>query len=378
MNARFGLSVASAGDVNGDGYADVVIGAPLSPNPEGGSGQAAVFLGGTPGIAEATLATAAARVWGNVGTNAVPDLGTTVAGAGDVNGDGYADVIIRTSEFTPYAFVLHGGPAGPASGLISSNGGVQSATLVAGAASIFFGFNPPVSGAGDVDGDGFADVLVGNGSSGVYVFRGSGDRKSGFGDVIGRKVQARQLKTSGPIPPWGLSDFSNQFRVSMTLTHPDGRGRVRLEAEACPQAVLFGGAGCTVRRSAQWQLIPTGSAEVSTSVDLVGLAAGQLYHWRARTLYAPTTGALPPAPAHGPWRRHDAQTVAADLRLPADRDGDAIPDGSDKCPYFPSPDQTDTDSDNRGNVCECGDQNGDGRNTVADLVAINRAIFITS
>jgi hypothetical protein len=35
----------------------------------------------------------------------------------------------------------------------------------------------------------------------------------------------------------------------------------------------------------------------------------------------------------------------------------------------------DTDADGRGNECECSDQNGDGRNTVADLVAINLAIF---
>jgi hypothetical protein len=58
-----------------------------------------------------------------------------------------------------------------------------------------------------------------------------------------------------------------------------------------------------------------------------------------------------------------------------DTDGDGIPDASDRCPRFASPNQTDTDGDGRGNVCECTDQNGDGRNTVADLVAINTAIF---
>jgi hypothetical protein len=58
-----------------------------------------------------------------------------------------------------------------------------------------------------------------------------------------------------------------------------------------------------------------------------------------------------------------------------DTDGDGIPDASDRCPRFASPNQTDTDGDGRGDVCECTDQNGDGRNTVADLVAINLAIF---
>jgi hypothetical protein len=61
--------------------------------------------------------------------------------------------------------------------------------------------------------------------------------------------------------------------------------------------------------------------------------------------------------------------------LAPDGDADGIGDFSDRCPRYASTDQTDTDSDGRGNACECTDQNGDGRNTVADLVAINQAIF---
>jgi hypothetical protein len=58
-----------------------------------------------------------------------------------------------------------------------------------------------------------------------------------------------------------------------------------------------------------------------------------------------------------------------------DTDGDGLRDSQDNCPFYASPDQTDTDTDGRGNVCECGDQNGDGRNTVSDLIAINNALF---
>jgi hypothetical protein len=58
-----------------------------------------------------------------------------------------------------------------------------------------------------------------------------------------------------------------------------------------------------------------------------------------------------------------------------DDDRDGVPDVSDNCPFFPNPDQTDTDQDGRGDECECTDQTGDGRNTVSDLVAINVAIF---
>jgi hypothetical protein len=56
-------------------------------------------------------------------------------------------------------------------------------------------------------------------------------------------------------------------------------------------------------------------------------------------------------------------------------DGDGIPDAIDRCPFFPDADQRDTDHDGRGDACECGDQNRDGRVTVGDLVAIRNAIF---
>jgi hypothetical protein len=58
-----------------------------------------------------------------------------------------------------------------------------------------------------------------------------------------------------------------------------------------------------------------------------------------------------------------------------DADGDGLSDDSDDCPFFAQTAQGDVDLDGRGNQCECTDQTGDGQNTVADLVAINVAIF---
>lgn len=63
------------------------------------------------------------------------------------------------------------------------------------------------------------------------------------------------------------------------------------------------------------------------------------------------------------------------LKTYGDTDGDSFADNVDNCPYFLSTNQADVDLNGRGNVCECGDQNGDGRITVADLIAINTAIF---
>jgi hypothetical protein len=58
-----------------------------------------------------------------------------------------------------------------------------------------------------------------------------------------------------------------------------------------------------------------------------------------------------------------------------DADGDGWVNGADRCPYFASADQSDSDGNGIGNVCECGDQNRDGTVNVLDLVAINAAIF---
>jgi hypothetical protein len=56
-------------------------------------------------------------------------------------------------------------------------------------------------------------------------------------------------------------------------------------------------------------------------------------------------------------------------------DGDGLAPAADNCPFYPNPAQGDADLDGRGNDCECGDQTGDGMNTVSDLVGINIAIF---
>jgi hypothetical protein len=61
--------------------------------------------------------------------------------------------------------------------------------------------------------------------------------------------------------------------------------------------------------------------------------------------------------------------------LQEDGDGDRIGDVCDECPFYAEGDRADADGDGRGDECECGDQNGDGHNTVSDLIAINTAIF---
>src|SRR6185436_9110823 len=91
MDANLGCSVAGAGDVNGDGYDDVVVGAYRYDTVETDDGAAFVFHGGPSGVPSGTPATAAVVLFNGIFPSAV---GRSVASAGDVNGDGYPDLIV--------------------------------------------------------------------------------------------------------------------------------------------------------------------------------------------------------------------------------------------------------------------------------------------
>jgi len=86
---------------------------------------------------------------------------------------------------------------------------------------------------------------------------------------------------------------------------------------------------------------------------------------------------------HMPPQGRAADPVAVDLLgqwidsdlFVLDSDADGRADTSDNCPYYANANQNDAELDGRGDMCECTDQNGDGLNTVSDLVAINQAIF---
>jgi len=166
---NLGVSVAAAGDVNDDGYADVIVGAYRYDAGETDEGAAFVFLGSASGIvANGSPLNANAQLESNQ-----PDgwLGWSVAGAGDVNGDGYADVIVGAYRyFSPgtvtevgAAFIFHGS----ASGIVARGTPSNADTRILG--PLLPGLNGreeswlgySVAGAGDVNDDGFADVIVG-------------------------------------------------------------------------------------------------------------------------------------------------------------------------------------------------------------------------
>jgi hypothetical protein len=111
------------------------------------------------------------------------------------------------------------------------------------------------------------------------------------------------------------------------------------------------------------------------SFDRTGSAGGVTFADEDAVLFDPVAGSY--ALAYDGSAEH-AAWVASDLDaldLPPDSDGDGISEALDVCPFWAQTTSADNDGDGRGNECECGDQNGDGRNTVSDIVAINVAIF---
>jgi len=140
----FGSSVSDAGDVNGDGLADVIVGG-IFADPGGlvDAGSAYVYSGADGSLLH-QWAGEADSDW----------FGESVSGAGDVNGDGYADLIVGAYGADPGGLVLAGSAyvySGADGSLLHKwNGG-----------AVIDVFGDSVSGAGDVNGDGFADVVVG-------------------------------------------------------------------------------------------------------------------------------------------------------------------------------------------------------------------------
>ncbi len=198
----FSGSVRTAGDVDGDGYSDVIVGRPTFPGGPGSNGRALVYYGSAAGLG-------LTPGWIAEGT---PDsyFGYSVAPAGDVNDDGFDDVLVAAMHYSNgqqregAAYVFHGS----ASGL----GATPDWTVESNVASHNFGSSADT--AGDVNGDGYSDVIIGAqhypGNSGwAYVYQGSPSGLSLTPDATlssGGAMFGAAVATAGDVNGDGLAD----------------------------------------------------------------------------------------------------------------------------------------------------------------------------
>jgi len=163
--SSFGISVSSAGDVNGDGFSDVIIGAFEFSSYVG---RSYIYYGGNSmdNIPDITMTGEAVNNY----------FGFSVSSAGDVNGDGFSDVIVGAYgnlSGTGKSYLFYGG---------NSMDNIPDITMTGEALNNYFGIS--VSSAGDVNGDGFSDIIVGaNGLNKTYIYQG-GISMDNIPDVI--------------------------------------------------------------------------------------------------------------------------------------------------------------------------------------------------
>ncbi len=253
-----GLSVSEAGDVNGDGYSDVIIGAPKNNSGGTDSGEAYVVFGHKSSIFSAsevinipfgavgengqqTIDLASIRQDEGFIIRGASDLdytGFSVSGAGDVNGDGIADLVVGAPR------VDDGTSGGPRGGSTSQSNVGEAYVIFATTSGFGYGAQPDAAGrrvidlttltaaqgfiiqgdkeldeagfsvseAGDVNGDGYADIIVGaKRADEAYVVFG---KASGFGETDATGRQVVDLANLAPVDGFVMQGAGGYGNVS--------------------------------------------------------------------------------------------------------------------------------------------------------------------
>jgi len=274
-DGRFGRVVATAGDVNGDGYSDVIVGTHYYDNPLLNEGVAFVFHGSPEGLEPDPA-------WMVDGDQKTSFFGWDVRTAGDVNGDGFADVVVGARNYKNgeygegRAYLFIGSPGGlKATPAWTVESNQEYAELGTSAAT-----------AGDVNGDGFSDIIVGasyysNGQSGeglALLYYGNG------GDGVCLHPRQEKTDSTGRISYQGMSNNKHSFRMYTMYKTPFGRSKMKMQWETKTLREVFNSQG--IHTSFDW--IDTGVSGVEFDRIIPGLSPSSCCHWRYRLLYHPS------------------------------------------------------------------------------------------
>jgi hypothetical protein len=310
IGANFGRAVDGGGDIDGDGIADIVVGA----HEQFGPGSVFAFSGATK-----------QPLHHLVGLQPVESYGWAAAHAGDVDGDGYDDIVIgaHTAKLTAFEAGRSAVVSGATGAVLHAWNGIQQ--------SWWEGF--AVASAGDVDADGFVDVISSSPTESNALYQGGAIRVySGatgqilvfatgyaYGDMFGFSVAG-----AGDVDLDGFDDVVVGSPYESTVGPESGAAVVLSGSTGVPLSTAYGD---TPFEHLGWSVARVGDVDGDGRVDLVAGSPDDFdvtssLRLGSATVFDGGTGQ--------PWfvRRGDGQQslFGASVAGPGDLDGDARPD----------------------------------------------------